>query len=236
MKLRFPNAYRLWMTLHGSSPVRIFVPTVEILPLGALARLEVCVPERAPLELEVKVVERRPAGGRFDAGLFVELTGEQVGQCRELIGIGWEIPPSEPHFVEGERRQPVVVGDDDPVILSFLERALARFGFDIFSVDNGEAALKLVEELRPRLVLLDVVMPGLDGSEVCRRMRRVESLAPIPVVLVSALSEEELSHIADEAGANDFLTKPMELSELINVVGGYLRADSEERAGTAPSP
>jgi CheY-like chemotaxis protein len=221
LKLQFPNAYRLWMTLHGATPGKVFVPTAETPSIGEMASLELAVPEREPLTLMVNVTERRPAG-RFGAGVMVELSDEQVVQCRALIGLG-PATSTDARHVEGDGKNAVVIGDDDPLILSFLERALQRFGYDIYVVDNGQAAWSTIADVQPRLVLLDVLMPGLDGSEVCLRMRRTEALASTPVVLVSALNRDELRDIADSVGANDYLRKPIALADLLNAVGEYLK-------------
>lgn len=221
MKLRFPNAYRLWMTLNGNEPGKVFVPTSETPTIGEMASLELAVPEREPLTLMVKVTERRPAG-RVGAGVMVALTDEQVAECRELIGLG-RVDSTAARRVEGDSKEAVVIGDDDPLILEFLERAFQRFGYDIYVVENGQAAWSTIADVQPVLVLLDVLMPGLDGSEVCLRMRRTEALASTPVILISALSRDELGDLADSVGANDYLHKPIALADLLNAVGEYLK-------------
>jgi CheY-like chemotaxis protein len=117
----------------------------------------------------------------------------------------------------------IVVGDDDPNILEFLTRALQRHHIEVTRARSGDEALSLIRALKPSLVLLDILMPGIDGSDVCRAMRADIELVHIPVVFLSSLEPERLHQVADEAGANDYLQKPVGLSELLNLVGTYLK-------------
>lgn len=117
----------------------------------------------------------------------------------------------------------IVVGDDDPNILEFLSRALQRHHIEVARARSGDEALSLVRALKPKLVLLDILMPGIDGADICRAMRADVELVHIPVVFLSSLEPERLHQVADEAGANDYLQKPVGLSELLNLVGTYLK-------------
>lgn len=117
----------------------------------------------------------------------------------------------------------IVVGDDDPAILEFLSRALQRHHIEVARARNGDEALGLVRALKPGLVLLDILMPGIDGADICRAMRADVELVHIPVVFLSSLDPQRLHQVADEAGANDYLQKPVGLSELLNLVGTYLK-------------
>jgi len=108
----------------------------------------------------------------------------------------------------------IVVADDSMTILAMTSSRLERAGYDIVTATRGDDALRLVQETRPRLVLLDVEMPGLDGVEVARRIRADEALAGTFIVLLTSLSEE--SHVAEgmAAGADAYLTKPFSPQEL----------------------
>jgi CheY-like chemotaxis protein len=108
----------------------------------------------------------------------------------------------------------IVVADDDPSILDFAFLAISKLGHRVLRAERGDAALALIRQERPRLVLLDVLMPGLDGLEVCKAIRADEQLNRIPVVLLSAMGESRLKEAARQAGASDFLTKPMHLESL----------------------
>jgi two-component system, OmpR family, alkaline phosphatase synthesis response regulator PhoP len=108
----------------------------------------------------------------------------------------------------------IVVADDSMTILAMTSSRLERAGYDIVTATRGDDALRLVQETRPRLVLLDVEMPGLDGVEVAQHIRADESLAGVFIVLLTSLSEE--SHVARgmAAGADAYLTKPFSPQDL----------------------
>src|SRR6188768_2822606 len=89
---------------------------------------------------------------------------------------------------------------------------------------NGEMALQLAERTPPDLVLLDIVMPGLDGYEVCRRFRKMPAMADVPVIFLSSLDEVQNKAQGFEAGANDYVTKPFEMLEVQARVRSLLKA------------
>src|SRR3954464_16099448 len=89
---------------------------------------------------------------------------------------------------------------------------------------NGEAALESVARAAPDLVLLDIMMPGLDGYEVCRRFRKMPAMADVPVVFLSSLDEAQKKAQGFEAGANDYVTKPFEMLEVQARVRSLLKA------------
>ena len=90
--------------------------------------------------------------------------------------------------------------------------------YDIGVAMSGEEALEYVEEERPDLILLDIMMPGMDGFEVCRRLKENESTREIPVVFLSATTGEEEKQRAMDLGAVDFISKPIDPAELRRVV------------------
>jgi class 3 adenylate cyclase len=109
----------------------------------------------------------------------------------------------------------VLVVDDDPDMVAYLGRLLETEDMAVESAPNGESALRQIEAGPPDLVLLDVVMPGASGFDVCRRLKRDEATALIPVVLVTSLEDSESRVRGIEAGADDFLSKPVKREELI---------------------
>jgi CheY-like chemotaxis protein len=76
--------------------------------------------------------------------------------------------------------------------------------------------------------VLDILMPGIDGLDICKMMRADVEMAEIPVIFLSALDEDRLHQIADEAGATDYLCKPVSLADLLNLIGSYLK-DEEQK-------
>lgn len=177
--------------------------------------------QRVPLEAEVSW--RREADRL--AGLhFVDAPVES----RRLLGLCIErLQRSAP--TEPQRRPTLVIAEDDPNILIFLATALSRHGYDVQGARRGDEALTLIRELSPELVVLDILVPGIDGVDICKLMRADVELCDIPVVFVSALDERRLHQMAYEAGATDYLCKPVNLAELLNVIGRYLRREAPLR-------
>jgi CheY-like chemotaxis protein/Tfp pilus assembly protein PilZ len=116
----------------------------------------------------------------------------------------------------------VVVADDDPSILEFVSRTVAKAGHRVQRASRGDDTLALIRKERPSLVFLDVLMPGIDGLEVCRALLSDASLWRVPVVLLSAMGEQRLSDAANGAGADDYLLKPIQLEVLRVVLSKYL--------------
>lgn len=122
----------------------------------------------------------------------------------------------------GETRKIVVV-EDDPLIRDAIAQALRREGFAVIGVGEGEQALPLIAQEAPVLVLLDVILPGLDGLEVCRRLKQDPSTSAIPIVMITARSEESDVVIGLGLGADDYIIKPFRPRELVARVRAVLR-------------
>jgi len=122
----------------------------------------------------------------------------------------------------GDSPTRVLVVDDQPANVRLLEALLVPRGYDVLTASSGEAALEAVRSSQVDLILLDIVMPGMDGYDVCRRIREDPDTAFLPVVMVTASGEEQKVRSL-EAGADDFLTKPIDTSELLARVASLAR-------------
>jgi DNA-binding response OmpR family regulator len=113
------------------------------------------------------------------------------------------------------RRDTILVVDDTPETLGFLTDTLDDAGFTVLIATDGESALALVDQITPDLVLMDALMPGMDGFETCRRLKNEKLLSHVPVVFMSGLSETE--HVVQglAAGGVDYVTKPIIVEELL---------------------
>ena len=111
----------------------------------------------------------------------------------------------------------VIVVDDDVMILRFISSSLRLAGYNVLTTTSGEEALKLAESEKPDIMLLDIMMPVMDGFEVLRRLRAVSDLPVIAVSAHASAAEQALS-----LGANDFLSKPFRPDELVSRIKALL--------------
>ena len=117
----------------------------------------------------------------------------------------------------------ILVVDDDTTNLRFLEVVLTDQGYQVRAASDGELALRSVNAKLPELILLDYMMPGMDGIEVCCHLKSNPETKDIPVIFLSGLEETELKVKALEAGAIDYVTKPIESSELLVRIQNHLK-------------
>jgi DNA-binding NarL/FixJ family response regulator len=117
--------------------------------------------------------------------------------------------------LRNEPRDTVLVVDDTPESLGFLTDMLDGAGYTVLIATDGESALRLVEQITPDLVLMDAVMPGVDGFEACRRLKQKPLLAHLPVIFMTGLSETEHVLQGLAAGGVDYVSKPIVVEELL---------------------
>ncbi len=120
----------------------------------------------------------------------------------------------------------ILVADDTPANVRMLEARLARDGYEVLVARDGEEALALAREATPDLVLLDIMMPKVDGIEVCRRLKGDASLSFMPIIMVTALTDAKDIVAGFEAGGDDYLTKPIDGQALSARVRSMLRIKS----------
>src|SRR5215510_2500687 len=132
---------------------------------------------------------------------------------------------------EALRRDTILVVDDTPETLGFLTDTLDHAGFTVLIATDGESALRLLGQITPDLVLMDAVMPGLDGFETCRRMKRNRVLSHLPVIFMTGLTETENVLEGLAAGGVDYVTKPLVVDELLARIRVHL-ANARVAAGT----
>ncbi len=117
-------------------------------------------------------------------------------------------------MAEAAKRDIVLLVDDSPDALGFLTEALEASGYSVLIATSGHAALSIVARISPDLILLDAVMPGMDGFETCRALKAEPVVAQVPVIFMTGLTETEHVVKALECGGVDYLTKPINIDEL----------------------
>jgi diguanylate cyclase (GGDEF)-like protein len=166
---------------------------------------------------------------------LLTLESRLPGVLREL---SQQVEPGEdePRDQPGEKQSPtqtaapvVMVADDDNGFRLTTSEALRGAGFDVIEAASGEAALSALEQSLPDLVLLDAVMPGLDGFDVCRKMRQGRETRNIPVMILTGLGDMESVNRAFESGATDFVVKPINYAVLSSRIEFQLRVASDLR-------
>src|SRR6202163_3732391 len=113
------------------------------------------------------------------------------------------------------KRDVALVVDDSPETLRLLTDALDGAGMTVMVAMDGAAAMRIVEQITPDIVLLDAVMPGIDGFETCRRLKRAAGLGNVPIIFMTGLAETEHIVRGLEAGGVDYVTKPIVVEEMI---------------------
>ncbi len=127
-------------------------------------------------------------------------------------------------------KQTILVVDDEPDILELVEYNLQKEGYEVHTAENGHAALKKAAKVRPDLVLLDVMMPEMDGMETCMQLRESRALEHTVIAFLTARGEDYSQIAGFDAGADDYITKPIKPRVLVSRIKALLR-----RAGRAPA-
>jgi len=127
----------------------------------------------------------------------------------------------------------ILIVDDEPGVLDVAQMYLSREGFRVALAADGLAALAAIEQEPPDLIILDLMLPGLDGFDVCRRLRRVSD---VPIIMLTARDEDVDKIVGLELGADDYITKPFNPRELVARARAVLRRSAAGQLSTSPLP
>ena len=128
-------------------------------------------------------------------------------------------------------RKKILVVEDDTDLLDIMRLALKSAGYSTASATNGIEALKKARTLSPDLIILDLVLPELDGFAVCETLRKDRATASVPIIVVTGLSSEFTRLAGFESGATDYVTKPVSLCELVSKIDAWLRRTAKPSPG-----
>ncbi len=134
-------------------------------------------------------------------------------------------------IVEARTAKTILIVEDDPTTIDFVRVYLARDGYEVLAARDGLEGLRLAREAKPDLVVLDLMLPRLDGMEVCRTLRRESD---VPIVMLTARVEEEDRLSGLDIGADDYVVKPFSPRELVARVKAVLRRTALAASGNAP--
>ena len=116
----------------------------------------------------------------------------------------------------------ILVVEDDPDVLKVVIFRLEKAGYDTVTAKDGQVALDLIQELKPDLVLLDLILPVIDGYTLCRQVKTDEKLKHIPIILFTGIMPASLPRKVRELKADDYLIKPFNVGELLNKVRRFI--------------
>jgi CheY-like chemotaxis protein len=189
---------------------------------------------------QVSEIRRREAGTGLGLAIsqqLIRLMGGNI-QVRSELGKGslfWfelDLPVAKPLITAPEAQRPIIgydgprkkilVVDDVPQNRVMLIDALQPLGFEVFDAKNGEECLEMLDGTRPDLIVMDVMMPVMDGREATRRIRNMPEFAGIPIIIVTASASPEDEAKSYASGANAFIAKPIEHSILLKTIGDQL--------------
>jgi two-component system alkaline phosphatase synthesis response regulator PhoP len=124
-----------------------------------------------------------------------------------------------------EKRNKVLVVDDEQDILELLEYNLKKEGYEVKTATNGKEAVEVAKSYSPQLILMDIMMPKMDGIEACRQIRQMPKLKETFIIFLTARSEEYSEVAAFEGGASDYITKPIKPRALMSRISAFFRRD-----------
>ncbi len=133
-----------------------------------------------------------------------------------------------PRGVKGRNMKRILIVDDEQDIVESLKFVLESSGFECYCAYNGEDGLNLAREIEPDLIILDVMMPKINGFKICRLLKYDVKYKNIPILMVTARSQTEDKLIGEETGVDEYITKPFDLNEIVKKVEDHLKVKSEK--------
>jgi two-component system alkaline phosphatase synthesis response regulator PhoP len=131
------------------------------------------------------------------------------------------------------KKNKVLIADDEQDILDMLQYIMEKEGYEVKVARSGPEAIKIAQEFQPKLILLDIMMPQMDGIETCRNMRDIEELKETIIVFLTARSEEYSEIAAFESGASDYIVKPIKPRALVSRIASYFRKETVSKKNSA---
>jgi two-component system alkaline phosphatase synthesis response regulator PhoP len=116
----------------------------------------------------------------------------------------------------------ILIVEDDPSFSRAINHIIQKEGYDVITADNGLSGLRMAQGDKPDLLILDVMLPGLDGFEICNRLRRDPPTAILPIIMLSAKGQETDKIMGLKVGANEYLTKPVDRALLLEKITSLL--------------
>ena len=117
----------------------------------------------------------------------------------------------------------ILIVDDEADIIEILQFVLESEGYKCYTAFDGEEGLKLAREIHPDLIILDVMMPKINGYKISRLLKYDNKYKDIPILMITARSQEEDKIIGEETGADEYITKPFEFGDIIEAINRYLK-------------
>ena len=126
-------------------------------------------------------------------------------------------------LILGERMKKILIVDDEQDIVESLKFVLESSEYTCYCAYNGEDGLRMAKEIVPDLMILDVMMPKINGYKISRLLKFDKKYKDIPILMVTARSQEDDKLIGEETGANEYITKPFEINDVVDKVNKYLK-------------
>lgn len=137
-----------------------------------------------------------------------------------------EFAEGRPRALGGDLAIDILIAEDEPSILESLDFILRRAGWSIGSVTDGDAVIEGVRRLKPRMLVLDVMLPKRSGFDILKHLRADAETENLPVLILTAKGQQQDRRIAEELGANGFVTKPYSNAEVVGAVRSLLGGDA----------